>query len=100
MDERVCGDTVFRGIRLSPKVFLIADIWVFNAENIYHSKTFAERQAIIASILDYFHEPDLTAFVHMDDVPVGTLIRGYELYDGLPGSLGSFSEHKLLPAQE
>lgn len=100
MDERVCGDTIFRAIRLSPRVFLLADIWVFNAENIHHGKTFADRQAIIAKILDYFHEPDLTAFVHMEDVPVGTLIRGYESYDGLPGSIGSFSEHKLLPAQE
>ena len=53
MDERVCGDTIFRAIQLSPRVFLLADIWVFNAENIHRGKTFADRQALIASILDY-----------------------------------------------
>ena len=99
MDDRVCGDTIFRAIRISPRVFVISDIWVFNGENIHHGKTFADRQAIIAQILDYFHEPDLTAFVHMDDVPVGTLVRGYEVYDDLPGSIGAFVD-KLLPVQE
>jgi hypothetical protein len=42
--------------------------------------------------------PVLTALVSLDGVPVGTLVRGYESYDTLPGTLGVFTED--LPHKE
>ncbi len=90
MDERICCDTIFRTVRISKKVFVISDILVLNGEPIHGRKTYEERKVLIAELLDLFHSPDITSFVGIDDVPLGTLVRGYEHYDSLPGSTGIF----------
>ena len=74
---------------------MVSDIWVLGGRNLHGKLPFAKRLELLAEILELFHTPDLTALVHPNDLPAGTLLRGYEYYDDLPGSLGTF-----LPAVE
>ena len=92
MDERLCCDTILRVVKLSKSIFLVYDVYALNGTLIHGRKTHAERSALIVDILDLFHGTDLTALFHVDDAPVGTLIRGYEYYDDMPGSMGIFLE--------
>jgi hypothetical protein len=95
MDHRACSDTIFRAIRLSADIIVLSDIWTWNATIVHSKYPYSKRAQLIADILDMFHSPDLVAFVHPNDLPVGTLIRGQEWYDEQPGTLGVF-----LPAVE
>jgi hypothetical protein len=90
IDERVCSDTILRAVKISKDLFLICDIFILNGVQIHGYKTYEERKQALAELLDIFHKPDLTAFIHVDDAPIGTVIRGYEYYDSLPGSIGIF----------
>ena len=93
MDERVCCDTIFRTVRLSPRLFVIYDIVALNGTRIFETLNFESRQQRIADMLEMFHHPDLCAFIPVDKLPVGVIIRGYEQYDCFPGTLGVFVEH-------
>jgi hypothetical protein len=90
MDERVCCDTIFRVVRLAPKSYIVYDVLVLNGTRIHEILTFAQRQEKIAELLELFHFPDLVALTTIADAPVGTHIRGYEQYDGNPGTLGVY----------
>ena len=90
MDERVCCDTIFRVVRLAPKSYIVYDVLVLNGIRIHDSLTFVQRQERIAEILELFHFPDLVALTTIDNAPVGTHIRGYEQYDGVPGTIGVY----------
>jgi hypothetical protein len=92
MDERVCSDTILRVVKISKSMFLVYDILVFNGTQIHGRKTYKERSALISDLLGLFHSTDLTALFHVDDAPVGTVVRGYEYYDEMPGSIGIFLE--------
>jgi hypothetical protein len=95
LDERLFSDTVLRVIRVSPSLFVACDIRYLNGVNLFERLSFADRKARLAQLLVEFHAPDLTALVLPEDVPHGTLLRGYESYDDQPGTLGVF-----LPATE
>jgi hypothetical protein len=95
IDERICCDTIFRTTRLSKDVFVINDIWVMNGTVVHMFANWRQRQEWIAEILRLFHSPDLTALFTLADAPVGTLVRGYEYYDDLPGSIGVFSREEV-----
>jgi len=90
MDERVCCDTILRVVRLDPRQYIVYDILVLNGVRIHDSLTFAQRQERIAEILELFHAPDLAALMTVADAPVGTHVRGYEQYDGEPGTIGVY----------
>lgn len=103
MDERLCFDTIFRAVRLGPKQIILYDIWTANGELVHNKVSFAKRQEIIAAFLTEFHQPDLTALTTIADAPANALLRGYECYDDMPGSMGVFTDQpvvKQLPAQE
>jgi hypothetical protein len=95
VDERLCSDTILRAVRLSKGMIVVSDIWVLGGRNLHEKLPFAKRLELLADILDLFHSPELTALVHPNDLPAGTLLRGYEYYDDQPGTLGTF-----LPAVE
>ena len=95
MDERIFSDTVLRVVQVSPAVFVVCDIRYLNGTNLFETKPFAERKALLNDILNAFHQPDLTALVMPEDAPHGSLIRGYESYDDVAGTMGVF-----LPAME
>ena len=95
MDERLCSDTVIRVVRLSPDVYVACDLRTLNGVNMFDTKPYAERRALLDELLAEFHSPDLTALMTMDEVPPLTSIRGWETYDDRPGTLGVF-----LPAEE
>lgn len=90
IDERMCCDTVLRATRLSPSVYVIPDIWVLNGKKVFDTDFFEDRQQTVTTLLETFHNPVLTALISVDDVPDATPIRGYEWYDGRPGSFGIF----------
>jgi hypothetical protein len=92
MDERVCSDTILRVVKLSKDVFLVYDIFVLNGTDYHARKPFQQRREMLAEILELFHSPVLTALIHVDDAPVGSVVRGMEYYDTLPGSIGIFLE--------
>lgn len=95
MDERMFSDTVIRVIQVSPDVYIACDIRHLNGKNIFETLSFQDRKEKLASLLEAFHHPDLSALYMPEDAPYGTLLRGYESYDDKPGSMGVF-----LPAME
>ena len=96
MDERLCFDTILRCVRLGPKQIVVYDIWTVNGEFVHNKVSFGKRQEILAALLAEFHQPDLTALVTIGDAPANALIRGYESYDDMPGTMGMFSEQPPL----
>lgn len=90
LDERVCCDTIFRVVRLSKLVFVVADVLWFNGLQIHGKTTFVQRETLIRDLLDTFHVPDFAALISPNDLPVGTLVRGHEYYDDNPGTSGVF----------
>lgn len=98
MDERLCFDTIFRCVRLGPKQIVVCDVWTVNGELVHAVLGYEKRQDLIVRLLAEFHQPDLVALTTTADAPANALLRGYECYDDLPGSIGVFTEH--LPAHE
>lgn len=91
MDERLFSDTLLRVVKLGPWRYVVYDIPVLNGTSLVETKSYRERQAKLAEMLDVFHFPDLIALETPDQVPLwDTPIRGYEHYDELPGTLGVF----------
>jgi hypothetical protein len=95
MDERLFSDTVFRVTRLAADMYVVCDIRWLNGKNLFETLNYKERRNKIAELLEAFHFPDLTALVLPEDVSENTPVRGWEVYDDLPGSMGVF-----LPATE
>jgi hypothetical protein len=95
MDERMCSDTVIRVTRLSSDVYVACDIRTLNGKDLIDTKSYAERRALLDTLLEEFHTPDLSVLLTYDEVPPLTSIRGWETYDDQPGTLGVF-----LPAEE
>ena len=95
MDERMFSDTVLRVTRLAADRYIVCDIRWLNGKNLFETLNYKERRSKIAELLDAFHFPDLTALILPEDVPENTPIRGWEVYDDIPGSMGVF-----LPATE
>lgn len=95
LDERLFSDTVIRVIQLKPDVFLACDIRYLNGKFLYDTLSYQERSKKLEELLDAFHRTDLTALLPYDEVPVDTLVHGWEYYDENPGSMGVF-----LPARE
>jgi hypothetical protein len=95
MDERLFSDTVFRVTRLAADMYVVCDIRWLNGKNLFETMSYKERRSKIAELLGAFHFPDLTALLPLEDVPETIPIRGWEIYDDLPGSIGVF-----LPATE
>jgi hypothetical protein len=90
MDERLCCDTIFRIVRLAPKVYVVYDVLVLNGTRIHDTLSFTDRQAKITELLELFHFPDLVALMPIASAPVGTHVRGYEQYDSVPGTIGVY----------
>lgn len=95
MDERLFSDTVFRVVQLGPSVFLVCDIRYLNGRCVYEQMAYTDRRALVETLLDEFHDTDLTALISYAKVPVTASVRGWEQYDETPGSMGVF-----LPADE
>jgi hypothetical protein len=95
LDERVFSDTVLRVVRLPKDVFIVYDVKTLNGVHVFETLNYEQRQEKLHALLELFHHPDLTALIRPEDVPAGTLLRGYECYDDQPGTLGAF-----LPADE
>lgn len=95
MDERLFSDSVFRVVQLAPTVFLVCDIRYLNGRCVYERVSYTDRRALVETLLDEFHQTDLTALISYDKVPSTTFVRGWEQYDERPGTVGVF-----LPADE
>lgn len=95
LDERMFSDTVLRVVQIQPHVYVAYDIRWLNGKNLFETLNYQQRKEKLDELLGLFHSPDFTALVTVEDVPVGTTIRGYEYYDDAPGTLGVF-----LPVEE
>jgi len=96
LDERIFSDTVLRVVRVGPTRFLVYDIRYLNGQFIYETKSYEQRTALLRQLLDEFHSPDLISLQTPDDIlPYEFPLRGYEVYDSQPGTVGVF-----LPAKE
>ena len=94
IDERLCSDTILRVVRLSPKLFVVYDVAVLNGVRLHEKLNYQQRNEKIDALLE-LHNPDLCALVSVEDAPVGAIIRGYECYDCVPGSIGVFVDKDL-----
>lgn len=94
-DERMFSDTVLRVVRISPRILVVYDIRWLNGRNVYTTRTYDQRFALVRDMLNIFHYPDLTALCLPEHAPAGSILRGHEYYDDMPGTLGVF-----LPAEE
>lgn len=90
LDERLFSDTVLRVVRVKPSIFLAYDIPIYNGTNLVETKSYSKRSALLKTLLDTFHSPDLTALVLPEDAPYGSILRGHEWYDEDPGTMGVF----------
>jgi hypothetical protein len=95
LDERVFSDTVIRVTQLKPNVFVACDLRYLNGTFLYATLSYADRYKKLEEVLDAFHRTDLTALLPYDEVPLDSLVHGWEQYDDMPGSMGVF-----LPARE
>lgn len=89
LDERICCSTLFRAERLSPTLFVVADMLYLNGRFVWETHSFAQRSKWLHDLLQEFHTQELGRLVHKDDlhqVP----IRGWECYNASPGMQGVF----------
>lgn len=91
LDERLFSDTVFRAIKISPRIIVLCDIRWLNGTPFHERHPFEDRKTCLEALLDTFHSPLQTALITPEQAPLGTLVRGYEYYDNLPGSVGVFN---------
>lgn len=91
LDERLFSDTVFRAIKISPRIIVLCDIRWLNGTPFHERHPFEDRKRCLEALLDTFHVPHQTALITPEQAPLGTLIRGYEYYDNVPGSVGVFN---------
>jgi len=96
VDERVCGDTLLRVERLSPKVFAVSDVYIYNSNCIFKGSSFEQRYNWIRDLLKIAHSPseDTITLLHKSALPEGTLFRGEELYTSAPATNGFFVEQE------
>lgn len=90
LDERLFSDTVFRAIKISPRIIVLCDIRWLNGTPFHDRHAFEDRKRCLEALLDTFHAPHQTALITPEQAPLGTLVRGYEYYDSTPGSVGVF----------
>lgn len=89
LDERICCSTLFRAERLSPTVFVVADMLYLNGRYVWETHTFQQRSRWIRDLLAEFHTSELCQLVHKDDL--GDIpIRGWECYNASPGQQGVY----------
>ena len=100
IDERLCCDTILRVVRLGPGLFVVYDLVVLNGVRVHETLNYQQRKERIYDLLDIMHFPDLSALIKIEDVPVGNHVRGYEIYDCFPGSIGTFVDPEHLPTIE
>jgi hypothetical protein len=93
LDERLFSDSVIRVVQLKPDVYVVCDIRYLNGVCVYEKLSYSARRGLLESLLDAFHQPDLTSL--LTEAPVNSLLHGWEHYDDEPGTLGVF-----LPARE
>ncbi len=95
LDERLFSDSVFRVVQLEPSVFLVCDIRYLNGRCVYERLPYTDRRVLLETLVDEFHQTDLTGLLSYKTVPVTALVRGWEQYDERPGTMGVF-----IPADE
>jgi hypothetical protein len=92
LDERLFGDTIFRAEQIDATTYILSDIWLYNSNCIFACSTFQQRYDWLEVILTQFHKtiPGLSIFLHKRWISADMPIRGYEVYDDIPGSRGWF----------
>ncbi len=92
-DERFFGDTILRAEKLNKDTYVISDILYYNSNYIFACSTFRQRYDWLEKSLSRFHThvDGMPKFIHKSNLPKCSL-RGYEVYNDVPGSFGFFVE--------
>jgi hypothetical protein len=90
VDERMCSDTILRVVKIGKQEYVVYDVDYWNGKSVFEIWNYETRLQHVTDMLDMFHSPLLSALIPIDNVPFGTLVRGYECYDDQPGSMGVF----------
>jgi len=95
VDERICGDTFIKVEKIGPLDFVVADIWMYNANCVFACSTFKQRYDWLLKLLKKFtsHVEGITIdLIHkseLGDVP----LKGYEEHtEETAGKPGYFVE--------
>lgn len=94
VDERICGDTIFKVERVGPTEYALADVWMFNGNCVFACSTFKQRYDWARELLNefFFCVPGVTIdIIHKGDIE-GVAIRGYESYSDDVNARGCFEE--------
>lgn len=89
LDERMCCSTLLRAERLSPTVFVVADMLYLNGRYVWETHSYQQRSKWLRDLLAEFHTGELGQLVHKEDlghVPV----RGWECYNSSAGQQGVY----------
>jgi hypothetical protein len=91
VDERICGDTIFRAEKLNETTYALSDIWMYNSNCIYACSTFSQRYEWLKLLLKIFFRftDQSVRFLHKSDVEERVL-RGYEEHPEEVGKHGYF----------
>ena len=93
MDERICGDTIFRAEMVSKNKFMISDVWLYNSSCIFAYTNFEQRYTWIPKILNRFHKhfEGFVSLIHKSQIETFSS-KGSECYTDDPGTVGFFVE--------
>lgn len=93
VDERICGDTIFRAEKLSDTEYVLADVWMYNSNCVYACSTYSQRYEWLKLLLKtFFRQTDISSrLLHRSEVE-DKPIRGYEEHPEEAGKNGYFVE--------
>lgn len=97
VDPRICCDTILRVERIAPKLYAVADIWLYNGNCVAACSTFEQRYMWVKDLLRISHshiQGTTIQLVHKSELPPKAPLRGMEVYVNVPGSPGYFVEHE------
>ena len=82
VDERLCGDTIFRAEKVNKSDFVIADIFIYNSNCLYACSTFKQRYEWLKLFMERFmYTSSVSAkFIHKSQVDKTYTIKGYEAH--------------------
>ena len=97
IDERICGDTIFKAEKIDNMNYVISDIWLYNSIHIFNETNFQYRYdwlKLLLSMFTSYHEGVTIRLIHKSQLDNTFGIRGYEYYSDKHGSNGIFSDYQ------
>jgi hypothetical protein len=92
VDERICGDTIFRCEKIRND-FIVSDIFIYNSNCVFYCSTFEQRYEWLKDLLKFFGEiKGFPRFIHKSQLEKHHKVRGQESYTDEIGTNGYYAE--------